>query len=89
MEETNKTELLKKLDDKIYQVSTISSQLNNDEIASIHLGDCEKELRTSNNINTKEDLIIFKISYIIPETKAQIINLLYNIYSRWNSIEFR
>ena len=80
MEETNKTELLKKLDDKIYQVSTISSQLNNDEIASIHLGDCEKELRTSNNINTKEDLIIFKISYIIPETKAQIIE--YTIFTQ-------
>ena len=32
MEQTNKTELVKKQEDMIYQISTLSKQLDNDEI---------------------------------------------------------
>ena len=80
MSETNETQLVQKSEDKIYQVSTLSSQLNNNDIASINLGDCETKLRNSSNINPNEDLIIFKINYIIPETNTQILE--YTIFTQ-------
>jgi len=79
MEGTYKNELFKILDDKIYQVSTLSAQMKNDEIASIYLGNCEDELRNNYNIDPYEELIIFKVGYIIPETKTQIIE--YTIFT--------
>ena len=65
IEKNNKTELVQKKDDKYYQVSTLSSQLDNNEVASINLGDCEAKLRNQSNISPDEDLIIFKINHII------------------------
>ena len=79
MEGTYKNELYKILDDKIYQVSTLSAQMKNDEIASIYLGNCEDELRADYNIDPFEELIIFKVGYIIQETKTQIIE--YTIFT--------
>ena len=72
IKEKNETELIKKTDSKTYQLSTLSSQLYNKEIASINLGICEDILRNSSNIAQNEDLTIFKISHIIPESKTQI-----------------
>jgi len=63
----------------IYQISTLSTQLDNDEIASINLGDCEDKLKnTTGNFN--EELTIFKMSYIISETNTQIIE--YSIFTK-------
>ena len=79
IEKNNKTELVQKKDDKYYQVSTLSSQLDNNEVASINLGDCEAKLRNQSNISPDEDLIIFKINHIIPETNTQILE--YTIFT--------
>ena len=79
MEENNETELVKKADDIIYHISTLSSQLNNDEIASINLGDCEPKLRNFSNIEPNEELVIFKINHKIPDSKTQIIE--YTIFT--------
>ena len=75
MEQTNKTELVKKQEDMIYQISTLSKQLDNDEIASIHLGECEEKLKNING-NLNEELTIFKVSYLIPKTNTQIMEYL-------------
>ena len=58
MNEYNQTELANKKDDNFYQIATLSSQLNNNEIASVNLGDCETKLRNISNINPDEELII-------------------------------
>ena len=73
MEETNETQLIKKSDDKTYQVSTLSSQMNNEDIISINFGDCEEKLKNSSNINNNEELIIFKIVHEVPESKTQVV----------------
>ena len=75
MEQTNKTELVKKQGDIIYQISTLSRQLDNDEIASIHLGECEEKLKNTNG-NINEELTIFKVNYLIAETNTQIMEYL-------------
>ena len=80
MEETYQIELSKIVGDTIYQVATLSAQMKNYEIASIYLGNCEDELRNYNNIEPYEELIIFKVGYIIPETKTQIIE--YTVFTQ-------
>ena len=79
MNEYNQTELANKKDNNFYQIATLSSQLNNNEIAFVNLGDCEAKLRNISNINPDEELIIFKISKIIPETHTQVIE--YTIFT--------
>ena len=79
MEESNKTELVKITNDITYHVSTISSQSNNDDVASINLGDCEAKLRNSSGISPNEELVIFKINSKVPESKTQIIE--YTIFT--------
>ena len=79
MEETNKTQLIKKSDDKTYQLSTLSSQMNNEDIISINFGDCEEKLKNSPNINNNEELIIFKIVHKVPESKTQVVE--YTIFT--------
>ena len=79
MEENNETELITKQNDAFYHLSTLSSQLYNKEVGSINLGDCEEKLRNSSNIDSNEELIIFKVNHIIPETTTQIID--YTIFT--------
>ena len=75
----NDTEIIKELDNEIYQIATLASQLNSENISTINLGDCEEKLKSSNNIASDEDLIIFKIAHLLPEFKTQILE--YSIYS--------
>ena len=57
-----------------------SSQLiDKNNITTIHLEICEKELKKANNLEIDEELIIIKISHFIPGFKIQIIE--YEVYS--------
>ena len=77
--ESNKTDIIKEIDSEIYQISTLIGQLNSVNISSINLGACEDLLKSANNINPNEDLVIFKIAHLSPELKTQILE--YRIFS--------
>ena len=67
------------IDNKKYQISTLSNQ-NKQNISFIDLGYCEALLKTENNINKTEELIIFKIENKFEGIKIPIIE--YDIYSK-------
>ena len=75
----NDTEIIKEIDNEIYQITTLVGQLNSENISTINLGDCEEKLKSSNNIASDEDLVIFKIAHLLPEFKTQILE--YSIFS--------
>ena len=78
--EKNETEIIKNTSNEIYQITTLSSQLiDKNNITTIHLEICEKELKKANNLEIDEELIIIKISHFIPGFKIQIIE--YEVYS--------
>ena len=68
-----------------YQISTLSSQLQNTNISSVDIGNCEYILREFYNINETEELIIFKVEHFIPGFKIPIIE--YSLFSQNGSIQ--
>ena len=66
-------------DNKKYLVSTLSNQFWQNA-SFIDLGDCEDTLKSENNIDNTEELIIFKIENIFEGINIPIIE--YEIYSR-------
>ena len=63
---------------KFYELSYLSKQIQN--LSIINLGYCEKILKTENGIDLKEELIIFKIEYLIHEFSIPIID--YKIFDK-------
>ena len=63
---------------KFYELSYLSKQIQN--LSVINLGYCEKILKTENGIDLKEELIIFKIEYLIHEFSIPIID--YKIFDK-------
>ena len=77
----NKKDLIVFDDTEIYQITSSFNQNNkeNNKNPTINLGECEKILKHSNNINDDEALIIFKMEYyfddfLIPITEYEIFN---------------
>ena len=77
----NKSDIIKETDNEIYQISMLSTQLNNSDNNNsiIILGDCENKLKWSNKIQPNEDLIIFKVAHKNSYFKTQILE--YSIFS--------
>ena len=67
------------IDNKKYQISTLSNQ-SKQNLSFIDLGYCETLLKSENNINITEELIIFKIENKFEGIKIPIIE--YDIYSK-------
>ena len=76
----NKKDHIEKENDTIFEITTTENQKNNsnNNISTIDLGNCEKELRDFYKINEKVPLIIFKIDYYPSDTLIPIIG--YEIY---------
>jgi len=69
----NKNEsLIIKEKEEIYQI-TYSDNLNNNDISTINLGECENLLKEKYNIPLDKNLIIFKMEYFIEEFLIPII----------------
>ena len=60
---------------EIYQITTSLNQINNyyNDIATINLGECENILKEIYNINEEQNLIIYKMEYLIDDFLIPII----------------
>ena len=58
---------------EIYQISTLSNQLKVRNITYIDFGDCESKLKSANNVNETEELILLKIEHKLAEIKIPIV----------------
>ena len=66
--------LLKQTEEEIYQIASLRNQFINEEnITSINLGNCENTLKGIYNTISSDELIMLKIAHIIPGYKTQII----------------
>jgi hypothetical protein len=74
-------ELILNNDYEVYQITTLSYQLNNQNsnLTSINLGKCESRLKEEYGFDENEELIIFKIEYSIEGYYIPIIE--YEIFS--------
>ena len=77
----DKKELLLNDTYEVYQITTLSNQLDNknSNLSSINLGLCESKLKEEYKINPNEDLIIFKIEYTVKGFQIPIIE--YELFS--------
>ena len=71
-------------DDSTYQISTITTQKNLENISSIDFGECEKILKNNYSLNLSEELIIIKIEHIYEGINIPIIE--YALFSNNGSI---
>ena len=62
-----------------YHFSTLSNKNLYDNITFINIKDCENFLKKSNDIDENEELILFKIEYLVEDFKIPIIE--YTVYS--------
>ena len=81
----NKKDLIIEDTYETYQISTLSYQLQNTNISSVDLGECENILRQVYKINETEEIIIFKIDHFIPGYKIPIIE--YSLFTQNGSIQ--
>lgn len=77
----NKTDIIKILNNTVYEITTSSNQNHNDyvSVSSIKLGECENILKKINLIPYNETLIIFKTeifkkNHLIPLIEYEIFN---------------
>ena len=77
----NTKELILDNDHEVYQITTLSYQLNNQNsnLTSVNLGKCESRLKTQYGFDQDEELIIFKTEYSIEGYYIPIIE--YEIFS--------
>ena len=68
-------DLLVKINDTTYQLTTTDNQKNNEytDISTIELGECENILKNHYHIDQNKALIIFKIDYYMPGISIPII----------------
>ena len=71
-------------DDSTYQISTITTQKNLENISSIDFGECEEILKNNYSLNLSEELIIFKIEHTYEGINIPIIE--YALFSNNGSI---
>ena len=70
--------------DESYQISTIQSQMNSDNLTSINFGSCENLIKSEYNLNPDDELIIFKISHFIKGINIPIVE--YALFNNNGSI---
>ena len=71
-------------DNSLYQISTITTQKNLENISSIDFGECEEILKNNYSLNLSEELIIFKIEHTYEGINIPIIE--YALFSNNGSI---
>ena len=69
----NKTEIIIKEDYAIHQITSISNQLNNNNLSFIDFKGCEDILKQEYNIKAEEELLIYKIENIVKGFNIPII----------------
>ena len=81
----NESYIIKKKNE-IFQISTLSSQINTVNLTIINFNKCFDILKRQYNLKENEILILFKIEHIIPEFNIPLIE--YAIFSEDGKIRF-
>jgi hypothetical protein len=82
---SNDKEIIIKEENEVHQISTLSSQGDNQNVSSINFGECESILRNKSNISSDEELIIYKIEHFIEGYNIPIIE--YVLFSQDGKIK--
>ena len=82
---SNDKEVIIKEENEVHQISTLSSQGDNQNVSSINFGECESILRNKSNISSDEELIIYKIEHFIEGYNIPIIE--YVLFSQDGKIK--
>ena len=75
----------KTLFNETYQISILSNKNMYENLTYIDIGDCENLLKSYHKINANDDLILFKVEYLIEEFRIPIVE--YTIFSKDGRIE--